>query len=102
MVVVGQPGPTPVMVPMAPRAPDYMGFSICTLVLCLICGGLPFLLCAIVALVFSLKVRRGEGSVSISVWQFLLRSCIVLRTTHYPIQRLLGYNLYGLPHVPSI
>ena len=63
MVVVSQPGPAPVVVPMGPRIPDYFDLSVVTLVLCLICGGLPFALCAIVALVFSTKVSKGEGSV---------------------------------------
>ena len=57
VIVVNQPTrPPTVAAPLPPRAPEYLGFSVCTLVFCLVCGGLPFILCAVIALVFSLKV----------------------------------------------
>ena len=69
MVVVNQAAtrPTPVVAPMAPRAPDYFNFSVCTLVFCILCGGVPFVVCAIIALVFSIKVRRGSGAEGVCV-----------------------------------
>ena len=47
---------------MAPRAPDYFNFSVCTLVFCILCGGVPFVVCAIIALVFSIKAQDHNKS----------------------------------------
>ena len=64
VVVVSQPAPS-VLVPEPPKVHDYFDLSVITLVLCILCGGLPFALCAGIAIGFSLKVRRGLGGKSV-------------------------------------
>ena len=100
VVVVNQPAtrPTPIVAPMAPRAPDYFNFSVCTLVFCILCGGIPFVICAIVALVFSIKVRRGSGEEGVCVGggggAVLLR-CVVAGLSRAS-QSWRSEHLYGL------
>ena len=74
VVVVSQPGPT-TLVPQPPKVHDYFDLSVITLVLCILCGGLPFAICAGIAIGFSLKVRRGLGGESVLFCVGCLPTC---------------------------